>query len=252
MEKDLELRLRSKCPMVWLPTSEEDRTVPRVQAVAQALGYISFEWKCTEGFNQLSPGQFRQPGDGQCTNIAQALSAIGEYRHHKTVFLVRDMDRLAGLISNNPDYVLIVRQIKDLYRKLLGSGNALVFLANSPVIPPDIEDCMTLVEVTLPNQEERVSVIKKWIATNCPNIPNQTDEDSVHQIASTAAGMTCRHIQSALARSVVEHKALTPAVVEDVLAEKIQVVKTSEILEFVPVSTNKSTAEPACRWSALP
>ena len=60
MEKQLELRLRSCSGMVWVSTLEEDRSVPRIQAVAEKLDCAVFEWTCVAGFAQLSAGQFRQ------------------------------------------------------------------------------------------------------------------------------------------------------------------------------------------------
>ena len=167
MEDQLETRLRSKCPMIWLPTSEEDRTIPRVQVVAERLGYVVQEWVCTAGFGLLSQGKARLAGDGQCTNIDQALRAMADYRQQPTVFVVRDLDRLLRVLSNSPDSVLIIRRVKDLYRKLLASGNTVVFLTSTPIMPSDIEDCLTLLEASLPNLEERIAVIQAWIAANC-------------------------------------------------------------------------------------
>jgi len=235
MEIQLELRLRSRSGMIWAATLEEDRSVPRIQAVAEKLGYVVFEWTCVAGFVQLSRGEVRQPGDGRCTNIEQALGAVGEYKHQPTVFVFRDIHLLAKRLENAPDYVVIVRRVKDLYRTLKQNGNTVLFLASSAAMPSELEDCLTLVEALLPDQQERTAIISTWITSNCSGLPCEANEETIHKLANVAAGMSSRQIQQALAMSVVKHKALKAEAVDDVLAEKILAVKTSEILEYIHV-----------------
>jgi len=116
METQLELNVRAKNPLVWLHSVEEDRSVPRIQAVAEKLGYKVFEWNSITGFVQLSEGQIRQPGDGRCTNVDQALAAVGEYKHQRTVFIFRDFHPLTRRMEQAVEYVLLARRVKDLYR----------------------------------------------------------------------------------------------------------------------------------------
>jgi len=236
MENHLEMRLRSRSDVVWLTTPEEDRSVPRIKAVAEKLGYVVFQWTCTDGLTQLSERKVRQPGDGQCTNIDQALIAVGEYKQQQTLFIFRDLHLLARRLEPSAEYVLLTRRIKNLSRLLRQNGNAVVFLASSAAVPSEIADCLTLVEASLPDHEERLAIINAWIAANCGNVPRQVDEEAIHRMASVAAGMTSQQIQASLGMTVVRHKALTPQAVEDVLNEKIAAVKTSEILEYIQIT----------------
>jgi SpoVK/Ycf46/Vps4 family AAA+-type ATPase len=235
METQLELNVRARNPLVWLHSVEEDRSVPRVRAVAEKLGYAVFEWNCIAGFVQVSDGTFRHPGDGQCTNIDQALAAAGEYKHQRTVFIFRDFHPLARRMEQAPDYVLLARRVKDLYRRLRQNGNAVVFIASSSATPTELEECLALVVAALPEEDERLAIVTAWIAANAKGLPCDLDEPHVHRLASTTAGMTSRQIQSALAMSVVHRKGLTAQVVDDVLAEKVKAVRASEVLECVPL-----------------
>jgi len=235
VEDQLETRFRAKTEMLWVSTMEEDRTASRIEAEAEKLGNAVFEWTCVKAFEQRCQGKLRLPGDGQCTNIDQALRAIAEYKQQRTVFIFRDLDLLARRLEPSPDYVMVVRRIKDVCRALRQNGNTAVFLASSPLIPRELQECLALVEVPLPDQEERIAINSAWIAANCAGVPSQINDEIVHQMGSVSAGMTSRQIQSALAMSVVKHKALTPQVVDDLLAEKIAAVKTSELMECVRV-----------------
>lgn len=97
-------------------------------------------------------------------------------------------------------------------------------LASSPATPAELEECLALVEAALPEKEERLAIVTAWIAANAKGLPCDLDEPDVDRLASTTSGMTSRHIQSALAMSVVHRKGLTAQVLDDVLAEKVKAV----------------------------
>ncbi len=235
METQLELNVRAQNPMVWLHSVEEDRSVPRIQAVAEKLGYKVFEWNSVAGFVQRSEGQLRQPGNGRCTNIDQALAAVGEYKHQRTLFIFRDFHQLTRRMEQAAEYVPLARRVKDLYHTLRQNGNAVVFLATSPATPAELDECFASVEAALPDKDERLAIVTAWIAANARGLPCDLDEAGIHRLTSTTAGMTSRQIQSALAMSVVNRKGLTAQAVDDVLAEKVKAVKASEVLECVPL-----------------
>jgi len=235
MDNSLELFLKAQSAMIWASSLEEDRTALRVQVVAEKLGYAVFEWTCIGGFAQLSHGDLRQPGDGQFTNIDQAFRAVGDYRHAKSVFIFRDFQLLTNRINQSPEYVSLVRQLKQLYRKLKASDNTVVFMVSSPTIPAELKDCLVLVEALLPNAGERLTIIRAWIETNCRDIPCDLNDDAIHHLVSVSAGMTSRQLQSSLGLSAVKRKGITQESVEDVLSDKVSVVKTSEVLDCIKV-----------------
>ncbi len=192
MENILEQCLRSCTPIVWCHTPEEDRTALRVRIVSENLGYAVFDWTNTDAFVQLSQGDLRPPGDGSCTNINQALRAVGEYRHSRAVFIFRDFDLLANRIDRAPDYVILIRQIKGLYRTLKATGNAVVFIASSPSIPEELSDTISWIEAALPNAEERLEIIRLWIGAHSKDVSFDLDEEAIHRLVGTTAGMTSR------------------------------------------------------------
>ena len=235
MEKMLKLFLNSRSAMLWSSTLEEDRTTVRIQTVGEKLGYTIFEWNCVDGFVQLSRNQVRQPGDGNCTNVDQALRAVGDYKHANSVFIFRDFHLLTNRIERLPEYISLIRRLKHLYKALKTTGNMVVFMASSPVIPSELKDCMTLVEASLPNADERFAIIRTWIEANCRDIPCDLDEETIHRLVAVTAGMTSRQIQSALAISAVKRKGLGSDSIDDMLTEKVTVVKTTEVLDYIRV-----------------
>jgi SpoVK/Ycf46/Vps4 family AAA+-type ATPase len=87
----------------------------------------------------------------------------------------------------------------------------------------------------LPDAGERFAIVRSWIGANCGGVPCDLDEEAVHGVVSITAGMTSRQIQAALAKSAINRKGLGSSTLTDVLAEKISVVKSSEVLRIVQV-----------------
>ncbi len=235
MEAALELTLRSGQGLVWCSTQEENRTVLRIQVVAEEQGCAVFQWTCTEGFRQLSPGELRPPGDGRCANIEAALQAVAEYTSTKAVFVFIDFQALIDRLERTPDGVRLLRAVKDLDARLRTSGNAAVFLAASPGMPSDLRDWMALIEVPLPDATERLAIVQSWIEANCTDVACDLEAEDIHSLGETMAGMTSRKMQSAMAKSTVGRNGLGQSTIEDVLAEKVSVVRSSEVLRVVPV-----------------
>ena len=235
MEKILELYLKSQTSMIWCSSQEEDRSVLRIQAVAENLGYAVFVWTCTDDFVQRSKGSFRQPGDGCSTNVDQALTAIAGYKHTRAVFVLKDFQLLIERIERSPEYVSLVRRLKGLYSTLKANGAVVMFMASSPVIATELKDCLTLLETSLPGPEERLSILQAWIQVNGRSIPCNLDEERCHRIVSVSAGLSSRGLQSALAISAVKRGELGPGSVDDVLTEKVSVVKSTEVLRVIQV-----------------
>jgi AAA+ superfamily predicted ATPase len=177
----------------------------------------------------------RPPGDGRCVNIEAALEAVAEYTSQRAVFVFVDFQSLEDRLRQTPEGVRLVRAVKDLDERVRPTGNAVVFLASSPGVPDELKDWVTLVETPLPDARERLAIVQSWIEANCTSVACDLDEEGVHALGETMAGMTSRAIQSALAKSAVSRGGLGPCTVEDVLREKVSVIRSSEVLRVVPV-----------------
>jgi len=241
MEEAMELALRSGQGIIWCSTTEESRTLLRIQVVAERLNYAVFKWTCTEGFVQLSPGELRPPGNGRCTNVEQALHAVGEYTTKKIAVLFVDVPAIISRLQSTPDYVRLLRQVVDLDLNLRRTGNAIVFAAPSTAIPEELRDWATLVETPLPGTQERLAIVRTWIEANCRDVPCDLDEEAIYGVVSITAGMTSRQIQSSLAKTAVKRRGLGSSILPDVLAEKVLVVKSTEVLTVVAVDKTRDS-----------
>ena len=231
MEQDLELLLRAGIPMVWLHTPEESRSRPRVRAVAEKLDLVVFEWKCSTGFVQVGGPRLRPPGDNDCTNVDLALRAAGEYKVKQALFLIHDFDLLFSRLQPSPDAVLLARRIKDLGPDLRRTGNAIVFLVSTAIVPPELAGCFSVVSAALPTQNERVDIIRDWLVTNADGAA--LEDEMLFRVSNAAAGMTSSDMQTALAVSYVRHRDISPQLIEDMVNRKIEIVRSSVVLEFI-------------------
>jgi SpoVK/Ycf46/Vps4 family AAA+-type ATPase len=232
LEQGVSLHVKSDQRLLWVSSHEEDRSESRISAVAQGLGLYAFRWDC-RGFAQLSSASIRQPGNGQCPSLPEALNAVRDYSSGKAVFAFHDFAATIERIERSPECVLLFRQVKELPAALRRNGNVVIFLAPSPRIPPELEEYVSLVEAALPDHEERLRIMLAWISANCRQMPSSINEEVLHRAAAVSAGMTSHQLQVGLASSVVKRRGLIPAVVTDLTAQKVMVVKKTELLECI-------------------
>jgi ATP-dependent 26S proteasome regulatory subunit len=235
METHLEQLLRAQTPFIWVFSPEEDRTATRILSVATRIKRPVFEWDCIHGFQQLSSEPLRQPGDGHCIHVTQALQAIGEYRQAAVVFVVRDLNLLVDRIERQVDYVQLVRQLRQLYRTLSTVGTTITILSSSAEIPIELRDSVTLCEALLPSADDRLAVIQAWLKANAQSIPCVLSEEDIYHLVAVSAGMTSRQIQRAIALSVIRRKRIGSEMIDDLLTEKVAVVRASGALEYIRV-----------------
>lgn len=232
---------KARDTLLWLATREEERALAAIQEVASQLSLEVFTWECVQGFQCLSNPQLRPPtGDGS-TNVASALHAVEQHNAVPALFVFRDMDALLGRMGQTPEFVVLTRRIKNLGRDLKRGKNTLVFLAQQPTIPPELESQMKLVELPLPTAEEFTGMVLDWLIANGYRDRFRLDNNGLSRLSQAFTGLTADQAYSVLAQSLVRRGLIDGATVDDVIAEKAQIIKKTGVLELV--ETDQTLAE---------
>lgn len=225
--KELEGYIRSRAPILYLVSWEEERVIREVQTVARALGKRCLVWSETDG-------------------IQDAFQASGEDRR------VREPEAILGRIlrdaprEESPDalYVLkdfhpyvaqprVRRLLRDVAAALATSGDTVLLLSSQLVLPEELQKEVTVVDVPLPSRDELDAHLRAIEGHLAPG-KVRLDRGQRDELIRSAQGMTLRELEQALALAVVKTGAIDGAVVPLVLHEKEQVVRKSTVLECVP------------------
>jgi len=110
-----------------------------------------------------------------------------------------------------------------------------VFLSPSFVLPNDLQKEVTIIDFDLPVFADIKRVLDEMIETNQQSgrIKIDLKNDEAERLAKAALGLTLQEAENAFARAMVEDGRFSIEDVEVVLDEKCQIIKKTEILEYV-------------------
>lgn len=202
---------------LYVVSSEENRVENEFKSVVETLNYNLFAWSLTEGLVNTRDGSSRN-----ATDPMDAIAAVSELPEN-TVVLLRDFHQF--LDNANP---MLTRAFKDALRIGKSRGQVLVILGCRQVLPPELEREVVVIEFKLPGKDE-LGVVLDNIARSAKKA--KPKEDARDQLLDAACGLTCLEAENALALSVIEQDAFSPAIVA---REKALTVKKNGLLEIVP------------------
>ncbi len=217
--EELDLLIRSRSPLIYVVTAEEERTERAIQQVAAAHSparQVQIH-DLVRGFEH----------NQQCKDSLLRALLIAEQAPAWTpaLFVFRDLHRAVGSLRSDPQ---VVRQLKHVYRAFRNSAKSLLLLAPSLEVVPELEEYLSVLEFPLLTPQEIRLLIRKRLGARAMRLaPTGLD-----QLVKACSGLTCDRISNLLARSLTQEAMPTEALVDLVLAEKKQRVRQTEILEF--------------------
>ena len=222
----LDLLIRARTPILWIRSQEEERSATLLAAAARRLGNRSLaRWDFISGLSGW-PGR-----DGEAArNPLAALDSLASLsREQPAILVLHDFHRYA-------DDASICRKLRNLAGSLRQSPHTVVITAADWALPRELEECISLLDLPLPDQGE-IQALLQSIAQAC----GQTLEPNLlEQLSLSCSGLSEQRIRQLAARALASRGQLGLEDLEEVLEEKRQAVARSELLEFCP-----SEASPA-------
>lgn len=216
------LLLRARCPLIYVPTLEEERLELAIRQVAQGLNQRPiYLWDFVEGYQ----GNPNDQGFGR-RNPLQALELVEKLpATAPAIFVLRDYHRFL-------EDVAVARKLRNLARSLKSQPKSVVVVAPGVSIPADLREVLTVVEFPLPSALEIRAEILGLLANLQPNPDPQLLDDLVR----ACQGLSLERLRRVLARAVAAHGRVDPSDLDSILAEKRQIIRQTQILDFCPAS----------------
>ena len=231
---------KARFPYLYIPTWEEERVLSVIESVGTDQNMIRtprtvFTWKLTTGI-----ASERQPSKEETKAPLKALEFIEKYSE-PSIFVLIDFHIYFGERGRVPDFH-VIRKLRDVASSLKQSSKPknVVFVSPSLVLPNDLQKDVTIVDFELPSFEEIKSVLEEMMAANRQSgrIVIDLKGDDSERLAKAALGLTLQEAENTFARAMVEDGRLDISDVEVVLEEKQQIIKKTEILEFIKSDFN--------------
>jgi SpoVK/Ycf46/Vps4 family AAA+-type ATPase len=194
-----------------------------------------FVWTLTSGMAEL-----HHDGSRDTRQPMQALEFIERFEE-PAIFILKDLHVFFGARGRAAD-PQVVRKLRDLV-PVLKAGTCpqtVVLISPQLDLPRELEKDVSLLDFDLPSEAEIREVLRRMVELNRDRgrIQIALDEEEEERLAKAALGLTLQEAENAFARAMVEDGKLDGDDVSVVVEEKRQVIRKTEILEFVtPNST---------------
>lgn len=217
-------------PYIYIPSYEEERVTDTIRAALEDSEFIKnkrslYIWTQTEGL---------VCNDSKVGDTANPLNAI-EHIFRATedaIYLLKDFHIYFGGERNaRPDYA-VIRKLRDAIPVLKSSRKTVVFVSSKLVIPCDMEKEISILDFSLPNEDELRALIEDLTAGLSPDAVHLSAEEKT-LLARSALGLTMQEAENAFCRAIVNLKGLNKEALSIIHEEKNQVVKKTGVLEFV-------------------
>ncbi|QJD86421.1 AAA family ATPase [Cohnella herbarum] len=227
--------LRARFPFLYISTWEEERALSVIRSVATQESLIKttrkvFTWSLTNGMAEEG-----HKGSEESKHPVKCLEFIEAY-DQPAIFILKDFHFCFGCGGRVADPQAI-RKVRDLVPalKMSASPKNVILLSPTLILPLELQKEITIVDFELPSLLEIKGLLKELIDANKSSgrITIDLNPEEEDRLAKAALGLTLNEAENAFARAMVEDGRLDKRDVEVILEEKRQIIKKSEILEFI-------------------
>jgi ATP-dependent 26S proteasome regulatory subunit len=213
--------LVARCPLIVVVSSEEERVEGSLRTLASttfAQPVPVHVWRRTTGL--VGP-------DGPWPDTAEPGDALAAVSVHEgnAFFVFQDL-------QPHLDDPYLVRQLRDLRRRLEGSLSFLFLQMPRLQVPDELRRDSQVIDFPLPTAQDLERLLDKHLGAVKP--PIVVEGEPKRQLISALQGLTQDEANRALNRALFRKQALDAGVLTSLWEQKEQLARKEGVLEFVP------------------
>lgn len=220
-------------PILYVATWEEERAMEHISVAA--AGHVeparsTVSWTFTEGFADVADGARRAAGDPLAA-LDRVIADEGA-----CVYVLKDFH---AYIHEAHD---VVRRLRDVYHALRETEKTLVILSPIVEAPPELLKEIVVLDYALPDQDETAQIVEMEIWAHHHKTGHRVvfDHYDRGEFERTLLGLTREEMKRALRKSFLKSERITAEHAQVVIEEKRQILRKTEILEFIQVDDDLS------------
>jgi SpoVK/Ycf46/Vps4 family AAA+-type ATPase len=228
IQKELEVLIRARYPIIYIVTWEEQRVEEVLVKIAQSRNKGMYSWTSTDGLSSpMIGGHFSEA----LKHPIAVLDHIMKCKEPSVLFVLKDYHHYI-------EEPLVIRKIKDVAEVIRKSRNTLILLGSEMKIPPELEKIVTILDYPLPEYKELEARLDELINTvkKNPSVSINLSPHSKEKIIKADLGLTIQEAESAFAKALVQNNRLSEEDIDVILTEKEQIIRKTEILEYYRAS----------------
>jgi len=235
---EIELLIRARYPILYIVTWEEARLQEVILNVAHGRQKKVFEWSFSTGI--VPAGTSIQSQKHRNAATKDPLAALDQVIEHvePAIFIFKDFHPF--LTKNN---YAVIRKLKEIALHLKNSFKTIVLISPTLEIPAELEKEITVLTFPLPTRDDLSALLDKIIedVKQYPQVKVELDEAGRERLLQAALGLTLGEAENVFAKIIVKDERLSAADVNEVFAEKQQIIRKSGLLEYCAATESFAT-----------
>jgi ATP-dependent 26S proteasome regulatory subunit len=228
-QTEIETLIRARYALLYVITSEEMRVQSVVQEIANKRQKKVFEWSYSTGI--VPAGTSIQSHRNRNPATKDPLAALDQVieQVEPAIFIFKDFHPF--LNKNN---FAVVRKLKEIALHLKNSFKTIVLVSPLLEIPTELEKEITVLNYPLPTHDDLDELLDKIIADvrQFKQVKIELDAAGRERLLQAALGLTLGEAENVFAKIIVKEERLSGDAVNEVFAEKQQIIRKSGLLEY--------------------
>jgi len=236
--QELETLIRARYPILYVVSSEEMRVQNVVVEIAQRRQKKVFEWSFSTGIVPAGTSiQLQKHRNAATKDPLLALDQVID-QVEPAIFVFKDFHPF--LTKSN---YAVVRKLKEIALQLKNSYKTIVLVAPVLEIPTELEKELTVLNFPLPTRDDLGALLDHIVedVKQYKQVSVELDDAGRERLLQAALGLTLGEAENVFARIIVKDERLSGEDVNEVFAEKQQIIRKSGLLEYY--STDESFAQ---------
>jgi SpoVK/Ycf46/Vps4 family AAA+-type ATPase len=215
--------VQAQYPIIYLVSWEEERIEKNLITLKDEIygGDANFySWSTTKGL--LNEGSKIDGSDDILGAFDFAIDSS-----EKAIFLIKDFH----YIINEPK---IIRKLKDIYAAFRNSNKTLFIVSPILTLPYELEKEVNVIDIDLPDAEETREIFEATLsAIDNESLIYSFTPELKSDCVNALLGLAAIEIELAIKRVLVNKNTVDKSIIEQLLEEKVQIIRKSGTLEFV-------------------
>jgi len=229
LQTEIETLIRARYPILYIVSSEETRVQSVITSIAQRRQKKVFEWSFSTGIVPAGTSlQSQKHRNAATKDPLNALDQVIE-QVEPAIFIFKDFHPF--LTKNN---FAVIRKLKEIALHLKNSFKTIILVSPTLEIPTELEKEITVLNFPLPAREDLAELLDRIIqdVRQFKQVKIDLDDAGRERLLQAALGLTLSEAENVFAKIIVKDERLSAEDVNEVFAEKQQIIRKSGLLEY--------------------
>ncbi len=226
---EIETLIRARYPILYVVSPEESRVQQVLVQIANSRQKKAFEWSFSTGI--VAAGTSIQLQKHRSAASKDPLVALDQVidQVEPAIYIFKDFHPF--LSRNN---FAIIRKLKEIALQLKNSFKTIILIAPVLEIPTELDKEITVLNFPLPSRDDLGELLDRILTDvkEYKHLRIDLDDHGRQRLLQAALGLTLGEAENVFAKIIVKDERLSGEDVNEVFAEKQQIIRKSGLLEY--------------------